>query len=372
MKHYLDYIHLYKRIKMKKQLFTWVLFVSLGMAQNINLTAEQEKNWQITIEKPHYSEMLPLGEFVAEVVTPPSLLHTISLPFEANIKQLNVAMYEEVKKDELLAKVTGTEWISMQQEAIAHIIAYRHQEKLTTRKNILCKEKIIPQKECVAANAALEAAKINVSASNALLKSYGASDEVITLLFKELKLSATLDVMSGVDGHIVVLGATPGKSINSSDALFVIQTKGGLWLESDIEAHRVKQLFEGQEVRIGLDGNMFDTKILHISPVINPENQTRQVRFMIPENIDIVAGLRSNVYISYAYGSMKIRKTSVIKAEEKQIVFVKTSNGYRAVAVEILAENDSYYFIKPSEALKAGIASSSVAILKNLLGESDE
>ena len=357
---------------MKKQLFIWALLVSMGTGQNVSLTAEQEKNWQINIEQPTASKMLPLGDFVAQVVTPPSLLHTISLPFEANIKQLNVAMYEEVKKDDLLSKVTGTQWISIQQKAIGHVITYRHQEQLTTRKNILCKEEIIPQKECVAANAELESAKINVSASKALLKSYGASDEMITMLFKELKLSATMDVISSVDGRVVVLGATPGKSTNPSDALFVIQTKGQLWLESDIEANRVKSLKEGQKVSIGLDGNDFDTSILHISPVINPTNQTRQVRFMIPKDIDIVAGLRTNAHISFAYDSVKVKKTSVIKDGEKQIVFVQIKEGYSAVAIKILSEDDSYYFVKPFTGVESGIASSSVAILKNMLGDSDE
>jgi len=357
---------------MKKQLFILGVLFSMATAQEVSLTEEQEKNWQISMEKPLVSSMLPLGDFVAQVVTPPSLLHTISLPFEANIKQLNVAMYQEVKKGEMLAKVTGTQWISIQQEAIANVIAFRHQEQLNTRKNILCKEEIIPQKECVAANAQLESAKIKVSASKALLESYGASEQMISMLFKALKLTPTMNVISSVEGRVVVLGATPGKSTNPSDALFVIQTKGQLWLESDIEAKRVKGLQEGQEVRIGLDGTTFDTEILHISPVINAQNQTRQVRFVIPKDIDIVAGLRGNAYISFAKKSVKISKTSVIKSGDKQIVFVKTTKGYRDVMIEILSEDNSYYFIQPILGLEAGIASSSVAILKNMLGDSDE
>ncbi len=71
------------------------------------------------------SHKLPLGEFIAEAVTPPSLLHTISLPFEANVKKLNVAKYQEVTKGYVLAEVTGTEWIGIQQKAIAEAIEYQ-------------------------------------------------------------------------------------------------------------------------------------------------------------------------------------------------------------------------------------------------------
>ncbi len=355
-----------------KKLLLLTLFTFALNAGNIVLTPEQEANWQIKVETPQSSERLPLGEFITEVVTPPSLLHTISLPFEANVQKLNVAKYQEVTQNHILAEVTGTEWIGIQQKAIADAIEFRHHTHLTERKNMLCKEEIIPQKECVAANAELETDKIKVAASKALLKSYGASDEMIATLFKELKLSQTIQVKSTVAGRVVELHATPGKSTSPSDALFVIQEKGALWLESNIEATRTKELKEGQKVQITLDNNTFDTTILQLSPVINPENQTRQIRFLVPSNINIFSGLRSSAKITLSQKSLKINKTSVIKDSEAQIVFIKNKDGYTAMPVEILAEDDTYYFVKPSAGLKNKIAVSSVAILKNMLGGDDE
>jgi len=357
---------------MKKVLLVIAVGLISLQAQSITLTPEQEANWQIKLESPKLSERLPLGDFIAQVVTPPTLLHTISLPFEANVKQLKVALYQEVKKGDILAKVTGTQWIAIQQKAIAEAIEYKHHSHLTERKNMLCKEEIIPQKECMAANAELKADRIRVAASKALLKSYGANGKMIEKLFTSLTLSPTTEVKSSVDGRIVSLGATPGKSTSPSDALFVIQEKGSLWLESDIEAKRTKALKEGQKVRIVFDDMMFDTTILQISPVINPQSQTRQVRFLIPQDVEIVAGLRSNAHISFAAKSTAIAKTSVIKDGKNQIIFVKNNEGYTSVPIEILAEDDTYYFVKPTEAIKGEIARSSVAILKNMLGDSDE
>lgn len=357
---------------MKKQLLLLTLFTFGIHAQNIVLTAEQEATWQIKAEVPKSSQRLPLGEFIAEVVTPPSLLHTISLPFEANVKKLHVANYQSVSKGQILAEVTGTEWISTQQKAIADAIEFKHHQHLTERKNMLCKEEIIPKKECVAANAELEADKIKVAASKALLKSYGASDEMIVTLFKDLKLSQTIAVKSTVDGKIIQLNAAPGKSTNPTDALFVIQKEGPLWIESAIEAQRTQGLKEGQKVQITLNGHTFNTSILQLSPVINPENQTRQIRFLVPSDINIFSGLRANAKITLAQVSLKIRKKSVIKKGDDQIVFVKNKEGYSSVPVEILAEDDTHYFVKPSPDLQNKIAVSSLAALKNMLGGEDE
>lgn len=357
---------------MKKQLLLLTLLAFTLNAEKIQMTPEQEKNWQIRVETPQISKRIPLGEFITEVVTPPSLLHTISLPFEANVKKLNVAKYQEVTKGYVLAEVTGTEWIEIQQKAIADAIEFRHHKHLTERKNMLCKEEIIPQKECVAANAELETDKIKVAASKALLKSYGASDEMISTLFKDLKLSQTIKIQSIIDGSIVELHATPGKSTSPADALFVIQEKGPLWLESNIEAQRTENLHEGENVEISFTNKTFNATILQISPVINPENQTRQIRFSVPSDTDIVPGLRTSARITLSGESLKIRKTSVIKEGNTQIVFIKTKEGFTAVPVTILAEDDNYYFIKPSKRLKNKIAVNSIAILKNMLGDNNE
>jgi len=357
---------------MTKKLLLLTLFTYTLTAQDIVFTPEQEANWQIKVEVPQSSQKLPLGEFIAEVVMPPTLLHTISLPFEANVKKLHVANYQKVSKDQILADVTGTEWIETQQKAIADAIEFKHHEHLAERKNMLCKEEIIPQKECIAANAELAADKIKVAASKALLKSYGASDEMISNLFKNLTLSQTIQLRSAVEGRIVHLHATPGRSTSPSDALFVIQEKGSLWLESAIEAKRTEGLYEGLKVQITLGSHTFDTSILQLSPVINPENQTRQIRFSVPSDIKIFSGLRTNAKITLTQNSLKIKKTAVIKYSDRQIVFVKNKKGYSSMAVKILAEDSKYYFVSPSSELQNKIAVSSLAVLKNLLGSEDE
>lgn len=357
---------------MKKQLLFLILCTITLNAEKIILTPEQEENWQIEVEVPQSSATLPLGNFITEVVTPPSLLHTISLPFEANVKKLHVANFQHVSEGQILADITGTELIEAQQKAISDAIEFKHHENLTKRKNMLCSEEIIPQKECIAANAELEADKIKVSASKALLKSYGASDEMITNLYKNLKLSQTIELRSTVEGRIIELHATPGKSTSPADALFIIQEKGSLWLESAMEARRTQGLQEGQKIQISMENNTFDTTILQLSPVINPENQTRQIRFLVPADIDIFSGLRTNARITLFKESLKIRKKAVIKYGDKQIVFVKNKEGYTSVAVEILTEDDTHYFVKPSAELKNKIAISSLAVLKNMLGSDDE
>lgn len=356
----------------KKLLLLPLLTFTVLFAETIQLSPEQAENWQIKIGTPQSSQKLPLGEFITEVVTPPSLLHTISLPFEANVKKLNVAKYQKVTKGLILAEVTGTEWIALQQQAIANATELQYYSHLAKRKRLLCKEQVIPQKECIAADAQLETYKLKVAASKALLKSYGAHDEMIKKLFNDLTLSQTMRIASSVSGHIVELNATPGKSTSPSDALFIIQEQGALWLESNLESKLTAHLHEGQKIQITLGNKTIDTTILQIAPVINAINQTRQIRFAMPSDASLSTGLRSSAQFSILKESLKVEKTSVIKHGDSQIVFVKTKDGFSTEAINILAEDNTHYFIESSDGLQKNIAINSLAILKNMLGGDDE
>ncbi len=347
-------------------------FIYSLQAQEIILSKKQLDNWQIKTAKAITATQLPLGKFIVEVSTPPSLLSTISLPFEANVKKLFVANYQKVKKGQILAEVTGTQWIATQQKAISDAIELRHHTHLAKRKAILCKENIIPKKECVAANAELKADQIKIVASKALLQSYGASKETINTLINDLVLSPTIALKSPVEGHIITLNASAGKSTSPSDALFIIKKEGELWLESDIEATRTTQLKEGQKVHITLANQSFDTTILQLSPTVNPRNQTRHVRFLVPNGVELLSGLRSSANINQTLPSLKIAKTSIINHESNSILFIKTEKGFNSVIVKVLGEKVGYYFIAKTPELEGEIATTSVAILKNLLGGDDE
>ncbi|MDQ7083796.1 MAG: HlyD family efflux transporter periplasmic adaptor subunit [Sulfurovum sp.] len=357
---------------MKKLLLLLSIFTLGIQATEIVLSPKQQANWQIEVAIPQQASQLPLGEYLIEVRTPASLLHALSLPFEAHVKKLYVANYQSVKKGDILAEVTGTKWIEIQEKAIEDIIAYRQQKQLTQRKNILCKEEIIPKKECTLANSILLSREIKVSASKALLQSYGAKAEMISKLFKKLTLSPTLSLASQFDGRIIKLNTNTGQSTQPSDTLFLIQKEGALWLESALDVQKTHTLHEGQSVRITLQDLSFDATVMQLSPVINSQTQTRDVRFSLPLSDVIFAGLRTNAVLTLPQKSLKIPKKAVIKIDNKQIVFIQSQRGYNSHEIHIIAEDENDYFVEMSSTLSHAIAVSSLAILKNILGEQDE
>ncbi len=357
---------------MKKLIIITILPFILS-AKEITLSDKEIATWGIKESIPKLVSSVPLGSFIVEVATPPTLIQTISLPFEAQVVSLNSALYQKVKKGELLAKVTGTEWINAQKSAISDAIELRHHTHTAERKNKLCKEEIIPKKECIAANAELNTDKIKVAASKALLKSYGATEQMIQNLFTNLKIYPNIPIFSPTDGTIIKLNAYPGKSSKPSSALFVIQKKGAYWLESDLPLDKTKLLKEKEIVTINIDGKEYKSSIVQIAPILNQKNQTRHVRLTISQDSDLLPGMRTNATLVLQKDVLKIEQKAVIKYNGKHTLFIKKDNKFINIPIEVLGEDSRYYYIKPSKELKnIPIVVSSVAVLKNMLGEDDE
>ena len=338
-------------------------------ANEITLTQEQEKNWQIKTKMVTKSDTLPLGTFMMEVSTPPNLLRAITLAFEAQVTKLYVASYQNIKKGDLLVEVSGAAWIEAQTEAISNAITLKESRTTANRKNRLCKEGIIPQKECVAVNAIVQNNRARLSASKAVLSAYGADDSVIKEITNSLKIKLSLPIRAKTSGAVMELNAQVGKSTNASSPLMIIQEKGAMWLESDIPLNSIESLQFEESVTIKINNQSHICKVLQFSPVISSQNQTLHVRFALPNEAKLLSGYRGIAQIIIEKPSLIVDKKALIKSDGKHVAFVKIANGYKSIEVRALSEGDKVYYLAPNDALNAPIAVNSLAALKSMMGD---
>jgi hypothetical protein len=352
---------------MKKRLLI-IAACQILYSQTITLTTEQEKTWNIKSEKPTLSTMLPLGEFSAQVITPPSLIQTVTLPFEVHTKQFFVSLYDKVQKGQLIAEVSAMAWLEAQQSAINDFLDLENTRQKNERNKMLCKDGIIPQKACIESETNYKQLVAKQNASVALLKNYGANEMTVHTLFETLQVAPVLKINALDDGTVTFLNT----SSSSSEALFILHKEGVLWLESAMEASYAQYLHIGQTAHIRFNGKVFDAKILQRAFIVDPLTQTQTVRFEIAKEISIAPGIRANAQIAVPMNLYKISKTSVITYQNKPIVFIKHAQNYTIQEVDILGEDGTYYYSNTALDLHTPIATTSVAILKNLIGNTDE
>ena len=359
---------------MKKiYILTLIAITTIANAELIKLSKKEISTWNIKTKTLSFTDKVPLGNFLIEVTAPPTTMHAITLPFKAQIVSLEVARYQRVKRGELLANVTATEWIEAQKRAISDAIELKHHSHTYERKKPLCKVGIIPKKECIAALAELKTDRIKVDASKALLSSYGANKKIIDDLFSKFKIQKNIPVLAPQSGTITIMNASLGKSSDPSTALFVIQKSGDLWIESDLPIRKAILLKENESVILRVDGEEYKSHLLQIAPVINSKNQTRHARFLLKNSSKLLTGTRANATIILTKKALLVPKKAVVKIDGKYRVFVKENGGFDSLLVDILGEDREYYYIKTDKRIeKKPVVVTAVAVLKNMIGESDE
>jgi len=353
---------------MKLLLAIMISLFTVG-AEEITLTDQQMANWQIKTAKVTKSQMLSLGDFMMEVKTPPTLLQAITLGFEARVNKLYIAQYQAVMVGDPLIEVSGAAWIEAQKALVSHAMAYRESSLVANRKNNLCKEGIIPQKECITANAARQHDRVKLAASKAALEAYGVTKTEIETLIKTFKMKESFLLRAKNAGIIIEQDANIGENINAGMPIMVIQEVGDLWLEVDLPLTIVKQLQTGAAVNIMIDDQTITSEVLQLSPVINSQNQTRHARFSLSKEAGLLTGYRGIGTLRVARSSLLVPKEAVIKGDKGYVVFVKKKKGFKPVSVEIVAEGDGQYNLTENPALDADIAVSSLAVLKSMMGE---
>ena len=356
-----------------KTLLTLLIITQLALhAKVINLSNKQAKNWQIETRQATLSNSLPIGNYMLEVSTPPYFLRAITLAFDAQVSQLFVAPYQSIDQGAIVADVSSPIWIEAQTDMLSNLISLKEIQTKAYRKNRLCKEGIIPKKECTSINAMLSNANVKLSASKAVLKAYGADDETIQNIEKRLKITPTLSLHAPVTGTITTLNAQVGKTVSASTPLLIIQEAGRKWLGAFIPQDVIPTLKKHQNITIMIEGKSYPATIINFSPIINRQNQTRHVRFILDEDVELLSGFRTQATLSIPTKTRKIPKKSVVKSEGDTLLFIKTKKGYEDIKVDILSEDDHFYYVADNPSLTHPIVTTSLATLKALLGESDE
>ncbi|MCK9453544.1 efflux RND transporter periplasmic adaptor subunit [Sulfurimonas sp.] len=355
---------------MKKQIILQLL-LSISLLAEITLSKEDEKNWNLQAAVGKEVSFVPIGEYMTTITVPPNLLHTMSVPYEAQVVQLNKTNFEKVKRGDTLALLTASEWIEAQREVIANTIELIHNEHLAQRNTKLCEEEIIAQKECAKIDAEVKSNRIKLLASKTLLKAYGANQSMIETLQEKLTIFPNVELKSPVNGSLLNVNIQPGKSISPSSALFVIKTDGANWLESSLPRSAASKLSSSKEIIITIDEKDIKSKLLHMSPVLDPLNQTRYTRFSLPQDSELLAGLRTKAKISIKQKAFLVNKKSVVQDRNKTVVFIKKGELYKAEEVEVIFEDKDRCYLAYNAALHEPIVVGATSILQNMLQKGD-
>jgi len=328
-----------------------VVFLAAGCANtpdtNEDVIVESDHLIQITQEQ-FDSYNMKIGEVVMhnfdnEVIcngyisAPANGIAQISAHISGIADRIDCSLGDEVKKGQILASLSSTELIRLQQNLIETSAKLMRLKADYERSNALLKENIGSKKEFIAIESEYKA----VSARYQSLK---LQLELLSLNVAKIEngeLYSVLPIVAPIDGYITNINVVLGQAIDEQKALVEIVDINKLQLQLSIFESDVRYLKAGQDVKfnsLGEENGIHSAKLISVGKTIDMESMT------ILCTAEIIAD-DTGSFVNRSYIEAKIIVDQKSAAALPSEAIIKSGEDYYVFVVD-KTENQMYFLRK--------------------------
>lgn len=307
---------------------------SAGTAEGVTLTAEQLELAEIKAGELNRANLSTLLTVNGTVETPPNGMVHVSLPYSGIIKKILVKQNAAVKAGDPLLEITGTDFITIQENYISAKAALEMGRKEFERQQQLNKENATTPKMLEQVQAEYANAKARLSAAVASLDAAGLSVAAL----EEGKVTASVMVKASISGIVNMENINIGDKIESGNRLLTVISRSNLQLKLSAYEKDLANIKVKDSVEFKLVGELdFLRKgvVTSIGAFVNPDTRAITVLVDIPGNPD---GLAVGMY---AIARIKDGRESVVVIPETGVVadgskrYIYQMDGTRFIPFEV-------------------------------------
>lgn len=351
--------------------FLGILLSQLAPAEELMLNASQSKTLGIVSAPLPVAQQGELAGMPAQVVIPGNQLFTISTPLPAMVEQTLVGVGDPVKKGQSLATLQSPALAEAQRGLLQASTHAQLAKENLARDEQLWKDGIISESRYRATQSSQREANAAFAERKQMLRLSGMSDTDIAHLQSESILSSQLTITSPINGVVLEKTSSAGQRLDSATPLFKVAQLDPLALEIQAPLASTNGLKIGARVTVPA----YDAtgKLTAIGSSLSGGNQTILLRALIQKGArNLRPGQFVEATIDTAGGSRdqwSIPNSALARIDNKVVIFIETSKGYRSETVTVLHEGASNSVITGQLSGKEKIAVRGVSALKaNLMG----
>ncbi|WP_431286505.1 efflux RND transporter periplasmic adaptor subunit [Roseateles chitinivorans] len=262
------------------------------------------------------------------------------------VESVPATLGQSVRKGDLLAVIASAQVSDQRSELLA---AQRREQLARTtfeRERKLWEEKISPRQDVDIAEQALREAEIAVANARQKLIAIGASPAAATGTKAGTTTGGTLggaltrfELRAPFDGVVVEKHLTLGEQVKEDASVFVLSDLRTVWARLDVPAGDLAKVRVGERavVRSAAFEQSAEGTVAYVGALIGGQSRTAQARISLTNpdrawrpglfvNIDVVTG--------EAPAPVTVPADAVQVFEERQVVFVRTAEGFAATPVK--------------------------------------
>lgn len=253
---------------------------------------------------------------------------------------------EMVTRNETLAVLESKEMAEAKAEYLTALKKMELTEGLYARESTLHGKKLNAAEALQTAENAKDASRIDLDLSREKLHALGLSYKKIEALPNEPARSMkSYELKSPITGQIIARNITPGEMVTSDNEVYVVADLSIVWAEINVSAQDRQYVKVGQPVTITDNhGNVMETVISFLSPIIDPDTRTSKAIATI-----------NNQYEQWLPGSfaqaefitdvtdvpVSISKEAIQTVDGVNVVFVTQPDGFAVRPVVVGRSDDT-------------------------------
>jgi membrane fusion protein, heavy metal efflux system len=290
------------------------------------------------------------GELVVPgvVVVPPQQLRMVAAPAAGLVEMLLVAVDEEVKDGDPIARLRSSDLVEAQRAFLqADADANLAEEKLR-RDEQLFKERIIAERRLLVTRAEAVQARSIVRERSELLALVGMTEAEIAKLRKDRQFVSSLLVRAPMAGTIIARHGAVGERVPASAPLVTIARLDPIWVNLQIPIGRAAAVEHSEQVTLpslGLQGRM-----IRVGRTVDSATQsiTAVAEFALGKAV-VRPGqaVQAILRLPTAGGRQwRVPAEAIVHYLEKHWVFLRTPTGFRVVPVTLVSETPQFASIR--------------------------
>jgi membrane fusion protein, heavy metal efflux system len=353
--------------------FVYLVIASLSVltaqAGEIALTASQQKSMGIAVANVELATAGQAKRFSAEVILPPAQERLISAPQSGLLESMSVALGDNVKKGQVLARISSPELALLQRDYLQAKIQQQLADKSASRDAALFKEGIIPERRYIETKSQLESASAQLAQTKQSLRLAGVGDAAIANMNHAKGMQTSIALVAPIGGMVLEQMASVGQRIDSAMPVYRLAQLDKLWLELSVPLEDIAQIQLGSAVTV--PSKQVVGKVVAILRSVNKQNQTTKVRVDITQGTSAVSPgelLQAEVLSSSTLQSdittFKVPKAALVRNGQQVTVFKQLAKGFAALDIQLISEQGAFALIQGNLTPQDRVAVKGIIALK--------
>ena len=350
-------------------LFVSCLLVSsplmADVERSLSLTAEQQVSMGLTTQVALKVAQFPSANFPAEAMIPLKTIRTLSSPLSGMMTAVNV-VHGPIEKGQVLAEIESAELLGLQAELLATVADLSVANSELNRATKLGKSGISSAKNLQQAQVQVnKLSAVKTQQKQALLMA-GLSEHVLDkLLATQTLQSATLQIVSPIDGQLYDLQVRLGERVSQRQALFSLGETDPIVLVVRVPVSFADQLEEGQMAVIPALNQQ--GVIEHVDPEVDSLTQSVDIHVLVNNSSHKIrpgqrfelhflmgATVNSNKSSARDLNAVKhldiyqVPSNAISQFEGRSVVFAEVDKSIQALPIEVknITHQTLYFSVK--------------------------